>query len=75
MTREPREDLGLEVVLGDWGSEDVAAADRDALVPLPVAMEEETPTSTRRVAGLLEDCAAALRLQADHDERTSEVDG
>lgn len=75
MTREPREDLGLEVVLffhrDRQGDERVTIRGRDVF-GTPVT---ETPTSTRRVAGLLEDCAAALRLQADHDERTSEVDG
>jgi hypothetical protein len=67
MMREPREDLGLEVVLffhrDRTGDARVTFRARDVFGN-PVA---ETPAAMHRVAVLLEDCASALRVQADHE--------
>lgn len=74
MTREPREDLGIEVVL--FFHRDRAGEARVTFRARDVFGTEvaSTPGAMYRVAVLLEDCAGALRLQADH-EGAREVDG
>jgi hypothetical protein len=75
MTRAPREDLGLEVVLffhrDRQGDARVTIRARDIFGAPAFA----TPTTKRSVASVLERAAAGLRRQADHDERASEAGG